>query len=165
MTDRNWRTTLGPLVTDTWYSGADYDARREQTGWDEPGATLNPTHWIAAGIAPPPNLATKLVARTAEKVVVRENFTPVSVTMPYAGTWVFDFGQNIVGWPVLRLPQMPAGVTIKVAPAESLNHNGTINQASLGPGSCGTDLFYTYTTAGHEGGESWHPQFDYFGKQ
>lgn len=60
---------------------------------------------------------------------------------------------------------MPPGITIKVAPAEGLNPNGTINQASLGPGSRGTDLFYTYTTAGHEGGESWHPMFDYFGMQ
>lgn len=165
VTDRDWRAALGPLVTDAWYSGADYDARREQAGWDKPDTSLNSTHWTAAGIAPPPNLATKLVARTAEKVVVRERFTPVNVTRPYPGTWVFDFGQNTVGWPVLNLPQMPAGVTIKVAPAEFLKPNGTIDQASLGRGSRGTDLFYTYTTAGHEGGESWHPQFDYFGMQ
>jgi alpha-L-rhamnosidase len=34
VSDREWRTTLGPLVTDACYPGADYDARREIPGWD-----------------------------------------------------------------------------------------------------------------------------------
>lgn len=167
VTDRSWRTSLGPLVTDAWYSGADYDARREQPGWDRPGARLNAPRWIAAGIAPPPNLATRLVARGAEPVKIQERLTPVSVAQPVPGTWVFDLGQNIVGWPRLNLPKLPAGVTVKMAPAESLNPDGTVNQASLmgGGGSRGTDLFNTYTTAGRERGEAWHPDFNYFGMQ
>ncbi|SEG85572.1 alpha-L-rhamnosidase [Thermomonospora echinospora] len=176
VTDRSWRAALGPLVTDAWYSGSDYDARREQPGWDEPGSDLSPSakrrdgsrmEWTSAGIAPPPNLATKLVARTAEPVVVKEELTPVSVTNPAPGTWVFDFGQNIVGWPKLNLDEVPAGTTVKVAPAESLNADGTVNQASLmgGGGSRGVDLFNTYTAYGASRGESWHPDFNYFGMQ
>lgn len=165
VTNREWQTALGPLITDAWYSGTDYDARLEQVGWDQPATNLSSRHWQSAGIAPPPNLATKLVARAAEGIVVRERFTPISVMSPHPGIWVFDFGQNFAGWPVLRLPEMPSGVTVKVAPAETLNSNGTIEQSSLGPGSRGTDLFYTYTTAGHPGGETWHPLFNYFGMQ
>ncbi|MEJ3750840.1 family 78 glycoside hydrolase catalytic domain [Actinomycetes bacterium KLBMP 9797] len=177
VSDRRWRTALGPLVTDAWYSGADYDARREQPGWDRPGSDLSataqrrdgtPTGWIDAGIAPPPNLATKLVARAAEPVTVVETFTPVSVTNPVPGTWVFDFGQNIVGWPQLRLTGgVAAGTTIRMSPAESLAADGTVDQASLrgGGGSRGVDLFNTYTTAGRPGGETWHPDFNYFGMQ
>jgi alpha-L-rhamnosidase len=176
VTDRSWRTALGPLVTDAWYSGADYDARREQPGWNKPGADLSPTakrrdgstmDWRSAGIAPPPNLATKLVARAAEPVRVREELTPVSVTNPAPGTWVFDFGQNFAGWPRLDLRQVPAGTTVRMAPAESLNPDGTVNQASLmgGGGSRGVDLFTTYTAYGARNGESWHPSFNYFGMQ
>ncbi|KAF9874580.1 putative alpha-l-rhamnosidase protein [Colletotrichum karsti] len=165
VTDRSWRTALGPLVLDAWYSGSDYDARREQPGWDLPGASLNMTGWISAGIAPPPNLATKLVARAAEYVKIQERITPVSVTNPALGIWVFDFGQNFAGWAQINLPELPAGVVVKVSPAESLNANGTIEQSSLGPGTRGTDLFYTYTTAGRAGGETWHPEFNYFGMQ
>ncbi|MEV5691615.1 alpha-L-rhamnosidase [Micromonospora globbae] len=177
VSDRSWRTALGPLVTDAWYSGADYDARREQPGWNAPGADLSatatrrdgtPTGWTNAGIAPPPNLATKLVARAAEPVRIVETFTPVSVTNPAPGTWVFDFGQNIVGWPELRLQDtVPAGTTIRMSPAESLAADGTVDQASLmgGGGSRGRDLFNTYTTAGLPGGETWHPDFNYFGMQ
>ncbi|WP_051759188.1 alpha-L-rhamnosidase [Herbidospora cretacea] len=176
VTDRSWRTALGPLVTDAWYSGSDYDARREQPGWDKPGADLtatarrrdgSPTGWTSAGIAPPPNLATRLVARTADPIREQETFRPVSVTNPVPGTWVFDFGQNIVGWPKLNLGQVPAGTTVKMQPAESLNADGTVNQASLmgGGSSRGTNLFNTYTAHGAADGETWHPDFNYFGMQ
>ncbi|RMZ46469.1 alpha-L-rhamnosidase family protein [Aspergillus flavus] len=114
---------------------------------------------------PPPNLATRLVARAAEPVKIQERLTPVSVVEPAPGTWVFDFDQNIVGFPLVNLPELPAGTTVKVAPAESLAANGTVDQASLGPGDPGTDLFNTYTTAGRPGGETWHPKFNYFGMQ
>jgi alpha-L-rhamnosidase len=177
VSDRGWRTALGPLVTDAWYSGADHDARREQPGWDSPGADLSPAakrrdgsamEWVDAGIAPPPNLATRLVARTAEPVRPAETFTPVSLTNPAAGVWVFDLGQNITGWPQLNLKGgLPGGVTIRMSPAESLAPDGTVDQASLmgGGGSRGRDLFNTYTTAGLRGGETWHPDFSYFGMQ
>ncbi|MFB4269829.1 family 78 glycoside hydrolase catalytic domain [Nonomuraea sp. GTA35] len=177
VSDRSWRTALGPLVTDAWYSGSDHDARREQPGWDSPGADLSPaakrrdgssTEWTDAGLAPPPNLATRLVARAAEPIKVVETFTPVSMTNPAPGTWVFDFGQNIVGWPELQLKgTVPAGTVIRMSPAESLAADGTVDQASLmgGGGSRGRDLFNTYTAAGLRGGERWHPDFNYFGMQ
>jgi alpha-L-rhamnosidase len=176
VTDRSWQAALGPLVTDAWYSGSDYDARREQPGWDQAGSDLRPTAerrdgtamgWTRAGVAPPPNLATRLVARAAEPVVVQEELTPISVTNPAPGTWVFDFGQNISGWPELHLDRVPAGTTVKMAPAESLNPDGTVNQASLMGGGAGrgVHLFTTYTAHGARRGESWHPDFNYFGMQ
>jgi alpha-L-rhamnosidase len=175
-TDRSWLTALGPLVTSAWYSGDDYDARREQPGWNRPGADLSPAahrrngstmDWTSAGIAPPPNLATRLVARAAEPVRAQEVLRPVSMTNPAPGTWVFDLGQNITGWPRLDLDRVPAGTTVRMAPAESLNPDGTVNQASLmgGGGSRGVDLFNTYTAYGAPNGESWHPTFNYFGMQ
>lgn len=168
VTDRAWQSSLGPLTTTQWYSGSDYDARREQAGWDGPGSNLTAAAgWVRAGLAPPPNLATKLNARRAEPVKIRETLHPVSVTSPVNGTWVFNFGQNFAGLPQLNLPQMPAGVTIKMAPAESLTIDGIVDQSSLGPGpgGRGTDLFNTYTTAGRAGGETWRPMFNYFGMQ
>lgn len=165
VTDRSWRTALGPHVTDAWYSGSDFDARLEEEDWNRPDHQQNDSIWIAAGIAPPPNLATKLVARAAEPVIIREYLKPVSISNPFNGTWVFDLGQNIAGLPILKLPQMPAGIVIKMVPAESLNPNGTVNQASIGVGSRGTDIFNTYTTAGRVGGETWQPDFNYFAMQ
>ena len=174
VTDRDWRAASGALVTDAWYSGEDYDARREQVGWNQPGANLGDgavrrdgtaMNWTSAGIAPAPNLATKLVARAGEGIHEAERFVPKTITNPAPGVWVFDFGQNFAGWPELNLPQLPAGTVVKVKPAESLNADGTVNQSSLGPGGRGRDLFNSYITAGLAGGEKYNPKFNYFGMQ
>ena len=45
--------------------------------------------------------------RQPMKVV--ETFAPVSLTNPVPGTWVFDFGQNIVGWPRTAPAGLAAG--------------------------------------------------------
>ena len=50
-------------------------------------------------------------------------------------------------------------------PAETLNANGTVNQASIGVGGRGSDIFDTYTTLGTPGGETWRPKFNYFAMQ
>jgi alpha-L-rhamnosidase len=177
VSDRSWRTAFGAYVTDAWYSGSDYDARREPVGWDEAGSDLSATAkrrdgsevgWIDAGIAPPPNLATKLVARDAPPVRIVEQFVPKSVTNPAPGTYVFDFGQNFAGWPQLNLTTpVPAGTVIRMSPAEGLANSGSglVDQGSLGPsGGRGTNMFNTYTAAGG-GPETWRPDFQYFGMQ
>jgi alpha-L-rhamnosidase len=174
VSDRDWRVASGPTVTTAWYAGEDYDARREQAGWNEPGADLTTAatrrdgtamDWTSAGIAPPPNLATQLVARDAEVMRELQEFVPETVTNPVPGTWVFDLGQNFAGWPELDLSQVPAGTTVKMFPAEGLNADGTVNQSSLGPGGRGRDLFNSYTAYGAAEGESWKPKFNYFGMQ
>ncbi|MEV5517874.1 family 78 glycoside hydrolase catalytic domain [Streptomyces flaveolus] len=177
VSDRSWKTALGPTVTNNWYSGTDYDARREQADWTAPGADHghnarrrdgSPVGWTAAGMAPPPNLTTELVWRAGEPVKIADRFRPVSVTEPKPGVWVFDFGQNIAGWPQLTLDgKIPAGTTVTMRPAESLNADGTVNQNSImgGGGSRGTDVFAAYTTHGDTRGESWHPELNYFGMQ
>ncbi|GAA2036639.1 hypothetical protein GCM10009819_21590 [Agromyces tropicus] len=174
VSDRSWQAASGALVTDAWYSGEDFDARRVQVGWNEPGADLTDSatrrdgttvNWASAGIAPPPNLATELVSRAGEGIHEAERFTPETITNPAPGTWVFDFGQNMAGWPELNLPELPEGTLIKVKPAESLNEDGTVNQSSLGPGGRGRDLFNSYITAGLAGGEQHAPKFNYFGMQ
>ena len=174
VSDRSWRTALGATTTSNWYSGADYDARREQYGWTAPGADLgtsarrrdgSATGWTDAGFAPPPNLTTELVWRNAEPLRIVQELRPVTVRQPAPGVWVFDFGQNFAGWPRLTLPPLPAGTTVKVRPAESLNADGTVDQTSImgGGPARGTDVFATYTTHGAARGESWQPQFHYFG--
>ena len=156
VTNRDWRAAFGPAVTDHWFGGTDYDARRER-GWTPAptsatrrrAVTAAPMGWRSAGIAPVPNLTTKLAARTAEPVKVQKTFTPVKLTNPQPGVWVFDFGQNFAGWPEVHVPAgLPAGTVIKMLPAETLNANGTVNQASIGVGGRGSDIFATYTTLG-----------------
>ena len=124
VTDRDWRTARGPTITDNWYAGTDYDARRVQPGWNEPGADLTrprgvngePTGWSPASIASPPTLDTKLVWREAPPVRVHEDVRPVTVTQPQAGTWVFDLGQNLAGIPPEARRHGPRGHRDQDAP-------------------------------------------------
>ncbi len=172
VTDRSWRTAFGPIVSEGWYSGDDYDARREQPGWDMPGADLSATAtrrdgsltgWISAGFAPPPSLATRLIWHSGEPVRFDETIVPIAITHPNATTWVYDFGQNFAGMPALKLdPGVPAGTTVKMQPSESLNADGTVSSGSLGSA---TQIFHTYTTWGDPAGETWRPGFNYFGMQ
>lgn len=177
VSDRSWRTAFGATITDQWFSGSDWDARKVPVGWNQAGSDLSAgakrvdgsdVGWIDAGIAPPPNLATQLVARDAPPVRIVETFVPKAVTNPAPGVYVFDFGQNFAGWPQLNLSTpVPAGTVIRMSPAEGLqaNGNGMINQGSLGPGGGrGTNMFNTYTAAGG-GPETWRPTFQYFGMQ
>ncbi|MCX5358664.1 glycoside hydrolase family 78 protein [Streptomyces sp. NBC_00124] len=177
VSDRSWRAALGPTVVANWYSGSDHDARREQPTWTAPGADLGESAkrrdgtavgWVDAGIAPPPNLTTELAWRIAEPLRIVDRLHPVGVTQPQPGVWVFDFGQNFAGWPLLQLDgPLAAGTTVKLYPAESLNADGTVNQASImgGGAARGTNVFASYTTYGDRRGERWHPQFHYFGMQ
>jgi alpha-L-rhamnosidase len=177
VSDRSWQTAFGATTYDNWYAGSDYDVRREPVGWDGAGGDLSetatrrdgsPVGWIDAGIAPPPNLATQLVARDAPPVRIVGEFTPKSVTNPQPGVYVFDFGQNFAGWPQLNLTTaVPPGTVVRMSPAEGLqaSGNGMINQGSLGPsGGRGLNMFNTYTAAGG-GPETWRPDLQYFGMQ
>src|SRR5690606_9284977 len=75
--------------------------------------------------------------------------------------------QNFAGWPELHVKGVPAGTVIRMAPAESLNADGTVDQTSImgGGGGRGTDVFNTYTAYGDPKGETWRPRFQYFGMQ
>lgn len=167
----DWRTALGPAVTDNWFSGTDHDARREQPGWDEPGADHSdtarrrdgePTGWTGAERVAPPNLATALVWRAAPPVRVVREWEPVSVRAAGPGRWIFDLGQNLAGWPRLRLPPVPAGAVVTIRPGESLTADGLVDQTSIRNAQRGTDVLHTYTAAGLPGGETWQPSFQYF---
>ena len=168
-------TAFGPLVTDAWYSGADYDARREQPGWNEAGSDLGPTarrrdgtatEWVSAGIAPPPNLATRLVGpcrRTGRGAGAVQAGLGDEPRAGHLGVRLRPEHRRLAR--ARPAPGCRPGTTVKMAPAESLNPDGTVNQSSLGPGGRGNDLFNTYTAYGARKSESWHPQFNYFGMQ
>ncbi|GAA3358945.1 family 78 glycoside hydrolase catalytic domain [Saccharopolyspora gregorii] len=167
----DWRTALGPAITDNWFSGTDHDARRAQPGWDEPGADHTaaatrrdgePAGWVDAIRTTPPNGGTELVWRRAQPVRIVREWRPVRVRELEPGRRVFDLGQNLAGWPRLRLPEVPAGTVVALRPGESLAPDGSVDQTSIRNDRRGTDVLHTYTAAGLPGGETWQPVFQYF---
>ena len=158
--DPSWRTTLGPTTFGTWYGGEDYDARREQPGWDRPQADLS--GWRAAETTTPPAAGTELSARMAPPIEPVERFRTVAVTEPKPGTYVFDLGTNFAGWEQLRL-RGPAGTTVTVRPGERLGADGLVDQSTMIRGGDVWPPIVDHYTLSGRGVETWHPSFSYHG--
>lgn len=152
VSDGAWRTTPGPITFTCIYGGEDYDARRELPGWAEPG--LDDSTWKPVQVVEGPG--GRLVSQAQPAIRVLQTLTPVKVTQPKPGVFVYDLGQNFSGRPRLTV-QGAAGDQVRITPAEIVTDEGLANQsASGGPHN------YTYTLRGGEP-ETWHPRFTYYG--
>jgi len=80
-----------------------------------------------------------------------------AITEPKPGHYVFDLGQNMVGWARLKV-RGAAGTTVTLKFVEMLNPDGTIYTTNL-RGAKATD-FYTLKGGGEE---TWEPRFTFHG--
>ncbi|HKS97852.1 MAG TPA: family 78 glycoside hydrolase catalytic domain [Terriglobia bacterium] len=125
-TDGTWKVADGPFVSDSVYDGEVYDARRETPGWNQPG--LDDSVWHAATVVPGTSGAVS--AESMPPIRVVGEITPVSISNPRPGSYVFDMGQNMSGWVRLRV-HGPAGTRVQVRFAELLHPDGMINTDSI----------------------------------
>lgn len=156
VSDGEWETSDGPILFSSMYGGEDVDARREQVGWDAPGAPE--TGWTPVLLADGPD--GRLKAQSVPPIIVHERFTTVAVTEPQPGIFVYDLGQNFSGRPEIVL-RGPAGATVRFTPAEVLGPDGLAFQRSFNAGP-GRWVAYEYTLAG-SGEERFVPRFTYHG--
>jgi hypothetical protein len=162
VSDGSWQTAPGPIVFSSIYGGEDYDARRLQTDWDEPG--FAGSGWRAALEVAGPNgdvrVGSELSGHLIPPMVAAETLSPVRVTQPKPGETVYDLGKNSSGWPEIVV-RGHAGDRVRMLPGELLSKDGTVTQASANAGPDDPVLF-TYTLAG-TGEEHWRPRFSYYG--
>jgi alpha-L-rhamnosidase len=152
-TDGTWKTSASPILRSELYTGETYDARLEQPGWDTPG--FQDTTWAAASISSaPPAVVSSQMSPTIQ---VTENISPKNVSSPAPDVFVFDMGQNMVGWATLKASG-PAGTKIRLRFAEILTPDGNIYRDNLRSAEA-TD---TYILRG-SGAEYFEPHFTYHG--
>ena len=154
VSDGSWKlTTAGPIRANNEYDGEEYDARMELPGWNMPG--FDDAKWQAAqGVAAPGG---QLAARMIEPIRVTETLKPVGLAQPQAGVWVFDMGQNMVGWCRLKVSG-PRGTEVRLRHAETLKPDGTLYLDNIRSAKV-TDV---YTLKGG-GAEVYEPRFTYHG--
>lgn len=153
-TDQSWKaTTAGPIRWNNVYDGECYDARREMPGWAS--TQFDDTAWTVAETVAAP--AGKPVAQMMPPMRVVKQIQPVSITEQAPGVWIFDMGQNLVGWCRLKA-QGPAGTLVRLRHAETLKPDGHLFTANLR----GARSYATYTLMG-QGKETYEPRFTYFG--
>lgn len=152
--DTSWRlSTDGPIRANNEYDGEEYDARREFEGWTRAG--FDDAGWEAAREVSPPGGT--LVAPMTPPIRVVETLRPVAFRELGSGTWIYDFGQNLVGWCRLKV-RGKEGTVVTLRHAETLRPDGALYLDNL-RGARVTD---TYTLHGR-GTEVWEPRFTYHG--
>jgi len=155
VTDPSWRSTReGPIRAASLYDGEVYDARMEMPGWDKPG--FDDRLWRPA-VEADYMVGANLVWQPNEPIRVVKTIEPVKMTEPMPGVFVFDMGQNMVGWCRLTMRGRP-GTAVRLRHAERLNEDGTVYTANL-RGAEQTDRYVNRT----EGEEVHEPRFTYHG--
>lgn len=156
VTDSSWRATRnGPVRAADLLNGETYDARREMPGWD--GVGFDDAAWRPVEVGEPAGSRTRLIAQPNEPIRVTQSLQPIGLTEPKPGVFVFDLGQNMVGWCRLAV-RGKAGAAAVLRHAEMLDDSGAIYTDNL-RGAAQTD---TYVLRG-AAGEAFEPQFTYHG--
>lgn len=155
VSDDSWKVTdKGPIRANNEFDGEEYDARMEMTGWASPG--FKGDAWTPVGRVPAP--AGRMVAQMNEPLRVTETIHPVKFWESKPGTYIFDMGQNMVGWCRLRVAG-PAGTRVVLRHAETLNADGKLYVDNL-RSALATD---TYILKGGESAQVFEPRFTYHG--
>jgi alpha-L-rhamnosidase len=157
VSDESWRlTTDGPILANNEFDGEEYDARKELGDWSKPGydGKKHPTsdvNWQAVQMVSAP--AGVLSAEMQPPIRVVETLKPVSVREISPGVFIYDLGQNMVGWCRLHVSGT-AGTSITLRHAETLKPDGSLYMANLR----GAEVTDVYTLRGG-GKETWEPRF------
>jgi len=115
VSNENWKlTTDGPIRANNDYDGEIYDARLERN-------LVNPQAWPDAKIVGAPK--GRLVAQNMPPMRIIEEIKPLSLNEVSPGVWVFDMGQNMVGWCRLKV-KGEAGTEVQLRHAEELQDDG-----------------------------------------
>ncbi len=154
LSDGSWKLTdKGPIRANSEYDGEIYDARKELNGWSKPG--FQDSDWQAAEIVDAPTGV--LSSEMAEPIRVMETLRPIAMTSPRSGCYIFDMGQNMVGWCRLRV-KGPRGTKVYMKHAEKLRPDGTLYLDNLRSAKVAD----VYTLKG-EKTEVYEPRFTYHG--
>jgi alpha-L-rhamnosidase len=126
VSDPSWKSSTGAIQNSEIYNGETVDARAEKPGWTLPG--YNDAAWD--GVKPADFPMDNLVATLNEPVRKQETFKAVKLLATPKGENVIDFGQNLVGWVVLKV-KGNVGDRIIISHAEVLDKAGNFYTDNL----------------------------------
>jgi alpha-L-rhamnosidase len=153
ITDNTWKSSTGPIRYDEIYHGETVDTREEKTGWAN--AAFNEAAWSAVQTG---DFSKEVLIPTInEPVRKHETFKPVKVLTTPNGKTVLDFGQNLVGWVMVKA-KGNSGDSIVIKHAEVLDKNGNFYIENLRAAKATA----TYILDGKEE-RTLEPHFSWFG--
>lgn len=160
----SWKTTIGPIVFNSIYTGEHYDARKELTGWDTPG--FNDKNWsnVIEREAP----STTITAQVLEPIRIIKEFKDLDYEKINDSIYLYKLPENIAGITKLKI-KGERGTTIRLKHGETIDKNRRVNQSTIDIYSNqrgGLDPFQTDIYVLKGGGmEEFMPRFNYKGFQ
>jgi alpha-L-rhamnosidase len=152
-TDETWKADVSPILKAEIYDGETFDARRIQPGWDT--ASFSDQKWKPVELIQPTE--PQIVAQSFEPIRIEKSIAVKQVTSPAHGTYIYDFGQNLSGFPKIRV-KGAAGTDVQLRFAEVLNPDGTMYVDNLRTAKA-TDHFIL----SGKGTEEYQPTFTFHG--
>ena len=154
VSDTTWSlTTDGPIIINNEFDGEKYDARKEISGWNK--IDFDDHKWLKANKVSNPSEI--LSAQMINPIRIKEIVKPKTIEEIKPGVYIYDMGQNMVGWVSLKV-NTDEGTRIKLRFAERINSEGGLDTANLRLAKQ-TDV---YISKGSKD-EEWEPTFTYHG--
>jgi alpha-L-rhamnosidase len=116
VSDESWKSSSGEIISSEIYDGENIDLRKRKTGWELAGYDESGWYPVKTGNFP----LDKLYASNNEPITKHETFKPLKIITTARGEKVMDFGQNLVGWVVVKV-KGAAGDKITISHAEVLD--------------------------------------------
>ena len=125
-TGPDWRSSTGEVRSAEIYNGERIDRRLVKNGWSLPD--YDDTRWAGVQVEDFP--LNNLLATANEPIRMHETFPALRLITTPKGEKVIDFGQNLVGWVVVRLHNHAAD-SIVLSHAEVLDKEGNFYTENL----------------------------------
>jgi alpha-L-rhamnosidase len=159
--ERDWKTSSGPIISNSIYTGEHYDARLEQEGWNKPG--FDDSKWQGVRYRSAP--ASKIISQQLAPIRQTQTFEPIRVNKINDTTYVFDMGQNMSGVTKIRV-KGKEGTILKIRHGERLHNNGRVNTSNIDVyyrGDKETDPFQTDILILSGKDDEFMPKYNYKG--
>ena len=153
VSDESWKSSTGSIRYSEIYHGETIDAREEKAGWST--ANYNDAAWSGVKVEDYPNDI--LLATYNEPVKKHETFKPVKIFTTPKGEKVIDFGQNLVGWVIVKA-NGNAGDKITIRHAEVLDKYGNFYIDNLRAANATASYFLS-----GKGEDTFEPHFTFYG--
>ncbi len=162
--DNTWKTTLGPIIFNSIYTGEHYDARKELTGWDT--NKYEDKEWKYATITNAPSK--RITAQALNPIRIVDELHHLQCTKINDSTYLYKLPENIAGISKFRV-QGERGNTFRLKHGETIDKDNRVDQSTIDIYSDqkdGMDPFQTdiFILKG-EGIEEFAPRFNYKGFQ
>ncbi|KAJ9607134.1 hypothetical protein H2200_008206 [Cladophialophora chaetospira] len=160
VSDNTWKSHDSATITSEIYDGEAYDSRVEQTGWDS-DPKFDEQSWNSTEELRFPTA--QLAASDSPPVRVKEQLSPIKIFKSESGKTLLDFGQNLVGKLLVKLPSVPNGKTDVEPQTLTFSHAEVLERNELGRRPLKGAAAIDSVILSHKQPSTWSPNFTFHG--